>query len=200
MQVRVRLAGGSVAPYGIAMGRFILLLAFVIAGCAGKDGTWPSLARRPTEGPRPALVAVAPVAAPPVVAAPPAVLPPAIGDVTAQLATIDRDAANLGTRIGEQRAATTDAARTAKGTKADSEQSAKAQLELTRLERLGNQLGDLRGKLDGIAGKIAAAAGGGADVAAPLKATGAVIGRVDALQAEYDASYAAAASAATPAP
>ncbi|MGI4880412.1 MAG: hypothetical protein ACRYG4_23340, partial [Janthinobacterium lividum] len=87
-----------------------------------------------------------------------------------------------------------------KGSKADSEQWAKAQLELTRLERLGSQLGDLREKLDAIAGKLAAAAGDGADVTMPLKATGGVIGRVDVLQAEFDAGYAAASSAATPAP
>ncbi|UAJ10452.1 hypothetical protein [Polymorphobacter megasporae] len=189
------------------MRAFLLLLAFVATGCAGKDGTWPSLARRPIEGSRPSAAAVGtPVATAAVVTAPAAVPPPAtgagaaIGDVPAQLATIDRDAENLGTRIGEQRAATAEAAKSAKGTKADSEEWAKAQLELTRLERLGNQLGDLRGKLDGIAGKLAAAAGGGADVAAPLKATGAVIGRVDALQAEYDASYSAASMAATAAP
>jgi hypothetical protein len=200
MQVRVRLAGRIAAPYGIAMRSFLILLALIVTGCAGKDGTWPSLARRPIEGPRPLAVAAAPAAAATATPAPPAALPPAIGDVSAQLATIDRDAGNLGTRIGEQRTAVADAARTAKGLKADSEQWAKAQLELTRLERLGSQLGDLREKLDAIAGKLAAAAGGGADVTAPLKATGVVIGRVDALQAGFDAGYAAAASAATPAP
>lgn len=200
MQVRVRLAGRIGAPYGIAMRSFLILFALVATGCAGKDGTWPSLARRPIEGPRPSAVTAVPTAAPIATPALPAALPPAIGDVPAQLATIDRDAGNLGTRMGEQRATVTDAVRAAKGSKADSEQWAKAQLELTRLERLGSQLGDLHEKLDVIAGKLAAAAGSGADVTAPLKATGVVIGRVDALQAEFDAGYAAAASAATPAP
>lgn len=199
MQVRVRLAGRIAAPYGIVMRFFLISLALVATGCAGKDGTWPSLARRPIEGPRPSTAVAAPAAAAPATPVQPVAPPAAIGDVSAQLATIDRDAENLGTRIGEQRTAVTDAARVSKGTKADSEQWAKAQLELTRLERLGSQIGDLRDKLDGIAGKLAAAAGGGADVIAPLKATGVAIGRVDALQADFDAGYAAAASAATPA-
>lgn len=175
----------------------LILLVLAVAGCAGKDGSWPSLARRPIEGPRPSVVVanVTPAAAP---VAPPAVLPPAIGDVAARVATIDRDAANLGTRIAEQRGVAADAAVAAKGSKPDGEAGAKAQLELTRLERLGNQVPDLRGKLDEIAGQLAAAAAGGTDVAVPLKATGAAIGRVDALQAEYDATYARASAAATP--
>ncbi len=174
----------------------LILLVAAVAGCAGKDGTWPSLARRPIEGPRPGAAAVTPPPAAPGVPAP--VVPVAIGDVSARLSTIDRDAANLGTRIGEQRATAADAAAAAKGTKPDGEAWAKAQLELTRLERLGNQLPDLRAKLDAIAGELAAAAATGTDVAEPLPATGAVIGRVAALQAEYDTTYARASTAATP--
>jgi hypothetical protein len=146
----------------------VVLILLGATACADRGGTWPSLARRPVEGPRtPAATAPIPVSTPPAATA--ALPPPAIGDVPAQLATIDRDAANLGTRIGEQRAAAADAARMAKGTKADGEPWAKAQLELTRLERLGNQLGDLRGRLDGIAGRLAAAAGAGADVTVPSR-------------------------------
>jgi len=183
-----------------------IFLVFLATGCAGNGGSWPSLARRPIEGMRvpPTAKAVSAPVTPvtpvtlPTAATVPAPLPPALGDVPAQLATIDRDAAHLGTRIGDQRGAAADAATAAKGSKADSEAWAKAQLELTRLERLGNQVGDLRGRLDAIAGELAAAAAGGSDVAVPLKATGAVIGRIDAIQAEFEATYSKASVAATP--
>ncbi len=187
------LRGAALVRTIVAMRKSVLLLLLLVAGCAGKDGTWPSLARRPIEGPRPG--AVAAVAAPPVQAP---VVPAAIGDVPAQLATIDRDAANLDTRITEQRAATAASAAAARGTRPDSEARAKAQLDLTRLERLGSQLGDLRGRLDGIAGKLAATAEGGTDVVAPLKSTGASIIRLDAQIAEFDAAYSAASAAAAP--
>ena len=180
-----------------------IFLVFLATGCAGNGGSWPSLARRPIEGMRvpPTAKAVSAPVTPmtlPTAAPVPAPLPPALGDVPAQLATIDRDAAHLGTRIGDQRGAAADAATAAKGSKADSEAWAKAQLELTRLERLGNQVGDLRGRLDAIAGELAAAAAGGSDVAVPLKATGTVIGRIDAIQAEFEATYSKASVAATP--
>ena len=179
----------------VAMHWFTPSLLLMVAGCAGTDGTWPSLARRSIEGPRPGAVVTAEVAGPSIQAA---VVSPVIVDVSAQVATIDRDAANLGTRIAEQRATAAVAASAARGSKSDSEAWAKAQFELTRLERLGNQLGDLRGRLDAIAGKLAAAAGTEADVTAALRSTGMSIGRLDAQIAEYDATYAAASAAATP--
>ena len=67
-----------------------------------------------------------------------------------------------------------------------------AQLELTRLNQLGNQIDDMRVRLDRIAGDLAVAANGGADARVAIAATGAMIARVQALGAQHVAAFRAA--------
>ncbi len=168
-----------------------------LAACSGGGGSWPSLARRPIEGPAPATAAVrrcaaaiAPTCGPAVAAvapAAPAVASPAvaspvvasgrddipavsIADVTGQLAVAGRDLDDAATRLGSQREAAARAVLAARGTAEGSEAWARAETETTALDRIGNQIGDIRGRLDGIAGTLAAASATGTDVAAPLAA------------------------------
>lgn len=173
--------------------RFMALLVVILAtACAGKGGSWPSLARRPVEGPIPVVVTA--LAGQASVAPAPEAPPPAIADVAARLSTIERDRVDIGMRIATQLAATRSAA-AARGSRTDGDAWSKAQLESSRLERLGNQASDLHDRLDAIAGMLAEVGATGADVATPLKATGQSIGRVRALEAEVTAGVAAAAPA-----
>jgi hypothetical protein len=186
------------------MRRLSLVLLLAVTACAGGGGGWPTLARRPIEGPPPVLsetrkcaiatgtascgAPVAVVTAPIVPQLPTA--PVAIDDVAAKLAVIDRDLTDAAARLAAQRTAAT-AAATARGTPTDTPAWAKAQLELTALDRVGNQIGDIRERLDAIAGTLAAASAGGTDVAAPLLATGRLIARATAMQGDYDTTAAA---------
>ncbi len=187
----------------------VLLLA--VTACAAGGGAWPSLARRPVEGPRPPLTAPrrcavatgeascapgggesvtaagTPASPAPAVAAPPV----AIDDISARLAVIDRDLGDTAARLATQKTATAAAVAAARGRAQTTPEWAKAELERTALDRIGNQIGDVRERLDGVAGTLAAASAGGADVSAPLLATGRLIARTTALTADYEAAAAA---------
>ncbi len=186
------------------MRRLSPVLLLVVTACAGGGGGWPSLARRSIEGPPPVLsetrkCAVATGAAscgsPAIAVTTPAVpqVPTptvAIDDVSAKLAVIDRDLTDAAARLAAQRAIAT-AAATARGTATNTPAWAKAQLELTALDRVGNQIGDIHERLDAIAGTLAAASAGGTDVAAPLLATGRLIARATVMQRDYETTAAA---------
>ena len=145
-----------------------------------------------TNGPPSCLPVTSAIAVPPAPATPTLPTPPvATEDIAARLTVIDRDLGDAATRLAAQRTAATSAAATARGTATNSEAWAKAQLELTAFNRVGNQLGDIRVRLDAIAGTLAAANAGGTDVAAALTATGRLIARTMALQADYDSAAAA---------
>lgn len=187
------------------MRRLSLSLVIVLTACSGGGGSWPTLARRPIEGPPLATAAPRRCAAAPgpasclpastssTVGGPAAPLPPsapvAIDDVAAKLTVIDRDLTDAAVRLTAQRATAT-AANAARGRRTDGDAWAKAQVELTALDRVGNQVVDIRDRLDAIAGTLAAANAGGADVAAPLITTGRLIARATALTAEYDTAAA----------
>lgn len=191
------------------MRRLSIFILLAMTACAGCGGGWPSLARRPIEGPAPATaeprkcaVATGPASCLPAIPAavaaqstppppPPPTSPVAIDDVPATLAVIDRDLTDAAARLTEQRTKATAAATAARGGATGSPAWTTAQLELTALDRIGNQVGDLRERLDKVAGTLAAASAGGSDVTVPLAATGRLIARVSALQADYDGAAAA---------
>ncbi len=193
-------------------------LILFLAACSGGGGSWPSLARRPIEGPLPAspvprrcAAAVvptcgpAPASAPAVVATPPQPAsgtaaaakpvepapPVALGDTVTQLDLIERDLSDAATRLAAQRTTASQAAAAARAAGEGSAAWAQAQVETTALERIGNQIGDIRARLDAIAGTLAAAGAGGTDTAMPLAATGRLITRATALQRDYDSAAAA---------
>ena len=213
-------AGGT---YERAM-RVAVLLFFTasITACAGTGGAWPSLAPRPIEkavsggaiSPTTiALATPAPLQLPSRPSLPlsqplpslltqtvpqqPFVSPlssPDIADVAARLSTIERDRIDLAARVAAQLAETRSAV-AARGTKIEGDAWSKAQLEVTRLERLGSQATDLHDRLDMIAGTLAEVAASGVEVTGLLKATGQAIGRVRALDAEVSVVLARASSA-----
>jgi hypothetical protein len=165
--------------------RALPLLLLATAGCAATaDGSWPSLARRPGEieagsrGAAEPAPATAPTAAP---AGDPAPVAVAAGR-TAEAA---REFDAVLVRWQTQRTATEAAVAAARGAAPSSAAWAKAQLELTRLERLGSEIGDLRDRTDAIAGDLAQAAAGGSDVAAALAAAGALITRIEAARTAH---------------
>ncbi|MGI4877490.1 MAG: hypothetical protein ACRYG4_08390 [Janthinobacterium lividum] len=180
------------------------LLVFALAACAGSGGTWPSLARRTGEGapmvarPAPGSNAGSSVAAPPVAAAPVAVLPVSIADVPARLSTIERDLTDLASRLQQQSATTGTAIAAARGAKTDSDAWSAAQLQLTRLEQSGNQVGDIRDRLDRVAGTLAAAAAGGADVVGPLRRVGLLLDQVEKMDEGFKSGFAASNAAIRP--
>lgn len=196
----VRVADRAGAPYERAMRLAVLLfLPAIVTGCAGTGGAWPSLAPRPIEKATPGDVTSPMVIAS---AAPalstsltPALTPhpssPDIADVAARLSTIERDRTELAARVTAQLAETRSAV-VARGMKTEGDAWSKAQLEVTRLDRLGSQVSDLYGRLNAIAGTLAEVAANGGEVAGPLKATGQAIGRVRALDAEVNAGLAKA--------
>lgn len=143
-----------------------------------------------------ALATPAPPVAPAAPVVPAAVAAPAVAidDVPTRLDTIAGDLADLTSRLAQQRSATDAAVAAARGAKSDGAWS-RAQLELSRYQRAGGAIGDARGRLEAVAGTLAAAAAGGADVTALLKATGRLIARTVALGADFDQAYAAASSA-----
>lgn len=121
----------------------------------------------------------------------PPTAPVAIDDIAGKLAVIDRDLTDAAARLAVQRSAAVAAAAAARGAGVATPAWAKAELERTALDRIGNQVGDLRERLDAIAGTLAAASVGGTDVAAPLLTTGRLIARATALTGEYEAAVAA---------
>ncbi len=125
----------------------------------------------------------APVAAEPL----PPTAPVAIDDVPTRLAVIGRDVGDAATRLAAQRTQTTTATAAARGALPASAAWTRAQIEQTALNRIGNQLADLRTRLDTVAGTLAAASAGGTDVGMPLAATGRLIARLTTLQADYNA-------------
>lgn len=189
-------------PNSAGMRLLPIVVLLVVTACA-RGGGWPSLARRPIEGlpvpaapgrscaagPTPSCGPTTPIATPGV--PPPPTAPVAIDDVPAKLAVIDRDLTDAATRLAAQRTAAAAAATAARGAATGSAAWTTAQLELTALDRIGNQIGDLRERLDKVAGTLAAASAGGGDVAVPLGATGRLIARATALQADYDTAAAA---------
>jgi hypothetical protein len=166
------------------MMRFAPLILLAAAGCAATaDGQWPSLARRPGE------VESGARAVPPEPAA--AETPAPAGDAAPVAVAAGRTAAaarefdEVEARWRQQREATDAAVAAAKGAAPNSAAWSKAQLELTRLERIGAEITELRDRLDAIAGDLAQAATQNSDVGAALQATGAVIGRVEAARAAH---------------
>ena len=161
-----------------------MLLLMPVAACAQSTASWPSLAIRAEE------LTAASIATTTADPAPPA---PAAGvfeaDIGSRLATIDRDLAALDQRWRSQAATTQTAVAAARGAKADSAPWAAAQLELTRLGQLGNQIDDLRDRLDRAAGDAALVAHGGADMTATLARTGDLLGRVATLQTAHRAAF-----------
>ena len=170
------------------MRRLILLALIALSACAASKEKWPTLAPRPIET---AQAGAAAPATPVVVSAPAA----SVLDAKARLTIAGRDVDTLETRWTVQAKATAAAVAAAKGSAPSSTVWSTAQLELTRLNQIGNQIGDMRVRLDRIAGDLAVAANGGADASAAIAATGAMIARVQALAARHSAAFSAADSA-----
>lgn len=166
------------------MMRPALLLLLATAGCAATaDGEWPSLARRPGEiesGSR----AAPPTATPPEAAAPSGDAAP-VAVAAGRTAAAAREFDEVAERWQRQRGATEAAVTAARGAAPSSQAWAKAQLELTRLERIGAEIAELRDRTDAIAGDLAQAATQGSDVQAALAATGALIARIEAARAAH---------------
>lgn len=161
-----------------------LVLLVLLSSCAGSSTeAWPSLSRRPGEAAplvqRPDAPAAAPVQAA-------AVVPNDTSDAAARLASIERDLTALKDRLETQLAVTVPRA----GATGDA--AAAAEIELTRLDRLGGQAAALRERLDAVAGDLARRSAGGSDVAAMLSRTGAAIEQVETLRAKQAAAFAAA--------
>jgi hypothetical protein len=166
------------------MHRLIFLALIALAACAQSKGNWPSLEPRAIESTPPITLAAATTAA---------ALPPApVLDANGRLAAIGRDFDTLEKRWAEQATTTASAVTAAKGAATKSAAWSTAQLELTALDQLGNQIGDIRGRLDEVAGSLAVSAVSGADVTGTLKATGALIARVEALRTRHVQAFAAA--------
>lgn len=161
--------------------RISLVGLALLSGCAGAmpEGRWPSLARRPGE-----MVQTAAAAAP---VEPPAATVAAVSAAAGpQLATIERDLAALDKRWRAQAVTTRGAVAAARGAAAESERWSDAQVELSRLEQIGAQLGDMRSRLDGVAGDLAASDGS----AESLRRVGALITRLEGLRAEHRTAFA----------
>ena len=159
------------------MSRTLLVLPLLLVACATDSAqSWPSLATRPGEVqplvPRPAVVAAADVQRPAMVAD---------RDAAARLASLERDITTLTTRLTAQRE-TARAASAARGSAANDEAGATAEVERSRTDRLTSQITDLRDRLDALAGDLARQAAGGGDVAALLTRTGTAIERLEALR------------------
>jgi hypothetical protein len=174
------------------------LLLLLLPACSAADGKWPSLARRPgelsTTQTAPAASASAPVAGPASEAAVAADAAPAGPAVVAaaRLSEIQRDVAEADARWRRQNEATQRAVAAARGTAQSSEAWAGAQLELSRLEKAGAALRELRERLDSVSGELAVASAAGANVAEPLGTAGRLIERVESLRAEQGQAFEAA--------
>lgn len=181
------------------MMRIVPLLPLLLAGCAATaDGEWPSLARRPGEietGGRAEPVAE-PVAATPAPAAP-AADDAAVVTAAARIADIAREFAEVQERWGRQRGATDAALAAARSAAANTPAWSKAQLELTRLERLGATMGELGDRANAIAGDLAQASAAGSSVKPALDSAGALISRIETGRAEHLTAFEAAQRALT---
>ncbi|MCA3255818.1 MAG: hypothetical protein INF91_09400 [Alphaproteobacteria bacterium] len=169
----------------------LLPLVAALSACAAADGEWPSLAKRPGELSPQAAAAEAGIGA---TAAPGATATAASAPVvvSARIAEATADVERAAELLAAAKTNADSAAAAAANAAPGSEAASKAQLELSRLERAGAQIVDLRDRLDALAGDTALAASGGANVAADVAALGRLIARADALRADYDRSFAAA--------
>ncbi len=165
----------------------LLLSATLLAGCAATaDGEWPSLARRPgeieagTRGPSPEPAAPAAVATP-------ATVPDdgAVNEAAARIADISKEFTDVEARWQKQRVETETALAGAERAAPNTPAWSKAQLELTRLERLGATIGELRDRANVVAGDLAQASARGSDVKGPLDSAGTLIGRIEAARAAH---------------
>ena len=161
------------------MSKAVLILALMLSACAGAtDERWPSLAMRPGEVQplvqRPAVTASTVTSAAPASTA--------ARDADARLSSLERDVGSLAARVSAQRGASDRAAAAARGAAPDSATGSAVEVEISRSARLSAQAGDLRDRLDGLAGELARRAAAGEDVAATLTRTGAAIERVEALR------------------
>ena len=151
-------------------------------------GKWPSLALRPGE--------VQPLVARPaaVGAAGGAVADPApsatVRDAATRQASLDRDVIAYEKRLRAQLA---DSA--AANGKAGADAKADAEVQQTRLDKLGSQAGDLRDRFNELAGDLARQAAAGTDVQSALVRVGTGIDRVEALRAEQAKAFASARTA-----
>ena len=168
------------------MFRSALLLLLMLAACAaGPRGDWPSLALRPGEvQPLVSRPAAAGAAGGGAVAPAPAVSEP-VRDAATRQATLDRDVVAYEKRLRAQLAASA-----AANGKTGTDAAADAEVEQTRLDRLGSQAGDLRDRFDELAGDLARQAAAGTDVAAALARVGKGIDKVEGLKAEQAKAYA----------
>jgi hypothetical protein len=168
------------------MTRLPLLVLLLLPACASNaDGEWPSLARRPgeiTAAEEAAEPAATTAQATPATQATPSTIATA---AAARIADAARELQEVETRWQRQRTATQAAVGAAGNAARNSSPWATAQLELTRLERVGAEAADLRDRLDAVAGDLAVAAAGGNDVAGPLRQAGEVIGRIDTLRSQH---------------
>ncbi|MFC3714480.1 hypothetical protein ACFOMD_18075 [Sphingoaurantiacus capsulatus] len=166
----------------------LLLSATLLAGCAATaDGEWPSLARRPgeieagTRGPAPEPAAPAAVVTPPEAPADDS----AVNEAAARIADISKEFTDVEARWQKQRVETETALTGAERAAPNTPAWSKAQLELTRLERLGATIGELRDRANVVAGDLAQASARGSDVKAPLDSAGTLIGRIEAARAAH---------------
>jgi hypothetical protein len=164
-----------------------LALLLLLPACAATaEGQWPSLARRPGEVDS-GSPSVAPAAAPTASAT--------TGDASAaavaagRIAGASKDFEQLTASWRQQRDQTEAAVAAARGTAASSQPWSRAQLELTRLERLGSEISELRERLNAVAGDLALAAAQGSEVAAALGQAGQLIARIEAARAEHLQSF-----------
>lgn len=182
------------------MMRIVPLLPLLLAGCAATaDGEWPSLARRPGEietGGRAEPVAeAAPVAT--AAPAPTAADDAAVVTAAARIADIAREFAEVQERWSRQRAGTDAALAAARSAAANTPAWSKAQLELTRLERLGATMAELGDRANAIAGDLAQASAAGSNATPALASAGALISRIETGRAEHLAAFEAAQRALT---
>lgn len=164
------------------------LMLLMLSGCAaGADGQWPSLARRPGEIESGAS-AVAPVPEP----ARPVGDAAATAVATGRTADIAREFGDVEARWQRQRGVTDAAVAAARRAAPSDPAWAKGQLELTRLERIGAEITELRDRADAIAGDLAQAAAAGNDVKAAVEGTGALITRIETARAAHLHAFEAA--------
>ncbi|MDQ2897420.1 MAG: hypothetical protein M3Y09_17555 [Actinomycetota bacterium] len=166
--------------------RAALLPLLCLAACADAPaGDWPSLALRPGEAQplvtRPVAAGRGEPAAPVAAAVP----VDAVRDAEARAGSLERDVGAYEKRLRAQLADTE-----AAGGKTGADAASSAQLELTRLDRLGSQAGDLRDRYNELAGDLARQAAAGGDVTALLSRIGTGIDKVEGLRAEQAKTYA----------
>lgn len=167
-------------------------IVLMLSACAaGAEGEWPSLARRPGEVESGSTLVEATPPAEPAATGPAgnaAVPVVAIGRIDEAARNFEQ----VSTRWKQQSSATQAAVAAARGAAVSSQPWSHAQLELTRLERLGAELSDLRSQLGAVAGDLAVASTQGVDVKAALDRAGALIARVDAARDEHRRVFEAA--------